>query len=98
MTTKEHIFLKLAEECSEVQHRVLKLLQFGDDEIQEGHTENNLQRLMAEINDLRSVVTILEGRKLIPIATQDELAEAYFEKSAKIEKYLQISRERGLVT
>lgn len=96
MTRKEHLFLKLVEECAEVQQRVSKLLQFGEHEIQTGQAADNISRLHAEVKDLVAVLILLEeyGLPSIALATAPENVAA---KRERIEKYLQLSMQRGLV-
>src|SRR5438045_1962835 len=97
MTHKDHLFLKLAEECAEVQHRVCKIMQFGPEDIQDGQDQTNLHRLLLQINDLRAVLLILEGRNLIPECSALEIYAHHFEKNRKIKKYLELSEKLGMV-
>jgi hypothetical protein len=97
MTRQEHLFLKLMEECAEVQHRVSKLLQFGSDEIQEGQSSNNSQRLRAELDDLFSTTRLLEEDGLIIKRSVVESDKHLEYKRERINKYLKISQSRGKV-
>src|SRR3990167_3493522 len=97
MNRKEHLFLKLMEECAEVQQRVSKLLQFGPDEIQEGHTKTNMERLRFEINDVLAVLFYLETRGLLTTNKVFELGNHIDMKRDKIDKYLELSEKLGTV-
>lgn len=95
MNLEQFYLLKLAEECSEVAQRALKQMQFGKNEIQKDQALTNSMRLRAELNDLLSVIKILEEMSEIPHAY--DLDEYITKKRAKLEKYLEYSRELGLV-
>lgn len=97
MTRYEHLFLKLSEECAEVQQRISKLLQFGAGESEPGQELTNAERLRAEVNDLLSVIALLEGNGYLRWQTDADLREHKLAKAAKIEKYLTYSEELGLV-
>ena len=98
MMSMEQFFLtKLVEECAEVQQRALKQMQFGREEIQEGQTEENRNRLRAEVDDLLSVIFMNEYMGNIPTISDLEKDARYGKKWERIQKYLKISRERGHV-
>lgn len=82
MDRAEHLYLKLVEECSEVQHRVLKLLQFGLGEKEPGQNLTNIERLGNEINDVLTVIEMLEdnGYIFIDRANFNEYAKTKMEK------------------
>ncbi len=98
MTKEELLFVKLIEECAEVQQRASKLLQFGYDESQCTAPTNlrrvdqvpkgtNKERLQEEISDLCSVIELLGFR----YPTKDEVLQ----KLQKIEKYAAYSTKLG---
>ena len=99
MNMPELLFLKLMEECAEVQQCAAKLLQFGPDESQPTAPRNlggenppggtNRERLQAEILDLCAVVHLLGFR----YPTIEEIST----KETKIERYLTYSKECGTV-
>lgn len=97
LTQSEHLFIKLAEEADEVGQRVMKLLQFGPNEVQSGHDRTNVERLRDEVNDLLTVVYMLEERKLLPSNGENEIWRHVRGKEAKISKYLTLSVKLGLV-
>ena len=70
-------------------------MQFGKNEIQKDQALTNSMRLRAELNDLLSVIKILEEMSEIPHAY--DLDEYITKKRAKLEKYLEYSRDLGLV-
>jgi NTP pyrophosphatase (non-canonical NTP hydrolase) len=92
----EHLLACLAEECAEVSQRVSKALRFGLDEVQPGQGENNRDRISEELNDLFAVANILmEEGILLPNASLSGIVIAA--KRAKIEKFMAISREQGVL-
>ena len=52
LTNRDYLLTKLMEECGEIIQRAAKIQRFGLEEIQDGHSENNQQRLQAELTDL----------------------------------------------
>ena len=97
MNRKEHLFLKLMEECAEVQQRVSKLLQFGPDEVQNGQIQTNMERLRFEINDVIAVIRLLEDTGNLICNGPFVLGNHEVAKRAKTEKYLKLSESLGLV-
>jgi hypothetical protein len=91
---QEYWLTKLAEECDEVGQRVMKALQFSLDEVQPGQTDTNRQRIEAELRDLLSVAALLIRKGILTSAlypSEDQIQT----KAAKIEKFMEISFERG---
>ena len=96
MTTHEHLYLKLMEECAEVQQRASKLLQFGSEESQPGDYQTNEMRLREELNDLLTVIDMVEQRGFM-MNGPERLHQHMDEKRQKIAKYLAYSQELGCV-
>jgi hypothetical protein len=89
MLTREQYLLDcIQEECAETSQRASKALRFGLDEIQPGQELDNRQRLEYELSDLLTVCHML-GIKVN--------ADPNPGKIAKVEKYMKLSRERGIV-
>lgn len=65
LSETEHLLTCLAEECSEVAHRVSKALRFGLKEIEPGKTADNATRIAAEVTDLLAIVDMLEERGVL---------------------------------
>ena len=98
MTEKESLYLQLSEECSEVSHRISKLLRFGPDEVQEGNTiETNSERLRYEINDALAVLRLLEEYGYVNKPSTQELQEHYLMKREKVIRYLNYSKSLGII-
>ena len=93
----DYLLVKLAEECAEVQQRVMKLLQFGPGEVQEGQDKTNLKRLRDEVNDLVAVIDICEGAGALPTLSFGMQPNLTVDKAAKMKKYLELSRRLGRV-
>jgi hypothetical protein len=96
MNRSEHLLTCLAEECAEVGQRVSKALRFGLAEVQPGQPLNNAQRIAAEVKDVLSVAAILERHGLLTdyLPTAGEIGA----KEAKIERFMTIAREQGVLT
>lgn len=97
MKREDVLLLKLAEECAEVQQRAAKLLQFGRLEVEPGQMFCNARRLRDEVNDLLTVIEMLEQENLLLISSPEELAVHKEEKRKKIERYLTYSQQLGVV-
>lgn len=85
----------LMEECNETAQRASKAIRFGVNEIQEGQTLTNAERISYEFNDILAVMHMLNKAGLI-----DKIIDppAIVLKKVKVEKWLQYSKECGTVT
>jgi len=92
----EHLLSCLAEECCEVGQRVSKALRFGLDEIQAGQDQTNAERIADELDDLIAVARILQGEKALPEFMPTQIS--ILMKQAKIEKFMAISRNEGVLS
>ena len=97
MSNEQHLLLKLIEECAEVQQRASKYMQFGGQETQTGHIDDNTTRLVMEINDLICTIALLSEENILPTPNADDLRAWYERKVEKIEKYRRYSQELGYV-
>jgi hypothetical protein len=97
MNENQYLLIKLAEECAEVAQRAIKQVQFGKNEIEPGQNLTNGRRLLLELNDLQSLVEILEDEDEIPTQSYMDWKLARQEKRDKIDKYKQYSRKLGLL-
>lgn len=99
MTYEDHLLVCLAEECNEVAHRVAKALRFGLGEVQAGQNLTNAERIVEEMRDLRAVFSMLQVNGVFAKHAKyytDIDGEAYLDaKSAKIHRYMKISRAQG---
>lgn len=98
MKLSQYMLMKLSEECAEVAHRASKQIQFGPEQAQKGHTETNKQRLKGELLDLLAVSRVLVSLDQIDPLSDQEQNDAFYAKIAKMDKYLQISKELGEIT
>lgn len=93
MKTQHFLLLKLMEECSEVAQRASKTIQFGYDEVQEGQDKTNRERLHAELDDLVSMIHILNSATgLGYVFKKAAVAQA---KSNKLQKFYKYSQQLG---
>lgn len=93
MKRQDHLLWILAEECAEVAHRASKAARFGIDEVKPGESLTNEDRLLAELNDLLAVVEMLQADGIVRAVAFDRNLIA--EKKARVERYLEYSRECG---
>lgn len=97
MNIRDYWHIKLAEECAEVQHRCMKVLQYGPDETQPGHTHDNETRLRAELLDLLSVIDLMQMAGAIGVIGEAELNHARNLKREKLAKYFKLSFNLGRI-
>lgn len=97
MHLRDFLLIKLMEEAAEVQQRASKLIQFGPEEIQQGYTLNNAQRLREEWKDLQSVMRLMVEGGIVEPFTLEEFDTALEAKRAKLDKYLKLSYSYGMV-
>lgn len=98
MTRQEHLLTIAMEECDEVSQRISKAKRFGMSEIQPGQSWTNMERIIAEFNDL---VTVLAMANVLDIDHEGTLsidAMLQGEKERKVEKYLAYSAKCGTLT
>lgn len=92
MTRQEHLLTIAMEECAEVAQRISKAARFGLDEVQPGQAFTNRERVAQEFSDLVAVLDMLDP-KLTAVS-----GEEMEDKVRKVEKYLKLSAEYGLLT
>jgi len=97
MNILDYWHVKLAEEAAEVQHRCMKILQYGPVEVQDGHEYNNTTRLQKEIFDLLSVITLMEQAGAIEKISGQDLELAREAKRMKLRKYFKLSFDLGRI-
>lgn len=93
MSYEEYLLTKLAEECCEVAQRATKAQCFGLAEVQPGQSLNNAERIMDELEDVRVIVEMLREQGALSFGPIDP--ERFAAKRAKVERYMQYSREQG---
>ena len=96
MNRTEHLLVCLAEECDEVGQRVSKALRFGLTEVQEGQPLSNADRIFEEMRDLWSVLEILQDDGVLPALGMS--SADVDRKRAKIERFMAISRDQGVLS
>jgi NTP pyrophosphatase (non-canonical NTP hydrolase) len=94
MTRTEHLLTILAEECAEVAQRASKALRFGPHEKQPGQDYTNLERIEAEMADLLGAYLMIADETKGMYQPETLLGMRNLKK-AKVEKFLNYSRECG---
>lgn len=89
--------VKLGEECNEVAHRCAKILQYGPEEVQDGHASDNADRLRDELLDLIAVIDLMQKAGAIAPISKNEMETAREAKRAKLRKYYNLSFELGRI-
>ncbi len=92
MNLEQLILLKLAEECNEVGQECSKIMQFGMDEVYEPIGISNRERLKRELQDLFSIVQILNEDFDLGFEHSKEHVQI---KRAKFMHYAQYSKSLG---
>lgn len=98
MNVNEHAWLKLMEESAEVSQRVSKIMQFGPDEKEPGQDLTNLERLKLEILDTHASVHRLQCLGQLPSFVGVDVYDHITRKEKKVEHYLRLSKQLGMVT
>lgn len=96
LTRGQALLIKLAEECNEVAQEIAKLLWFGANEICPGQPYTNAERVARELADMMGVISILIQNNLIDKKIVYDVS-LHLQKIEKVAKYLQISRECGVL-
>lgn len=96
MTRQEHLLIILAEECAEIAQRASKALRFGMEEVQQGQTATNWQRIIDEFADLSCMMGMLG----FPKNRKEELVFTISatDKQHKVENFLEYSKSCGTLT
>lgn len=95
MNKKEYLLTCLAEEAGEIQQAVSKALRFGLDDVHPCGTQNNHDKLNAEIADLAAIAQMLADEGFVKRIPYNEILELFDKKRAKVQKYMEISHELG---
>jgi hypothetical protein len=109
LTMEQYLLTCLAEEAAEISEESAKLvklatkaLRFGLDEVQEGQDKTNIERIVGvlglmcyELNDLIAILEELGYDNLVFQQIGDR--EAIEAKKKKLDKYMVISKARGIV-
>ena len=88
MNRREYLLLLLMEECAEIQHRISKMLRFGDIT----PYANNRLELNIEFNDLLAVIDLLYSDTNVELERNEDLIN---QKLEKINHYIKDSIEAG---
>ena len=97
MSYDQVLYLKLIEECAEVQQRASKSMQFGADDIQSGQALTNKVRLQAEVNDLRATIQFMVENGLLSEYTTLGWKQFVEARRARMGQYIEYARRRGHV-
>lgn len=99
MNRAEHIIETLGEEGAEVAQRTSKANRFGLREIQPEQPHNNAQRIQEEVYDLLGTYGMAVSEGLLPPLdlSPENMRLVTARKSAKIERFMEISRQQGVL-
>jgi len=93
MNRLQYLLLLAAEEGSEVAQAATKAMRFGTQEVYKVTGLSNEARLQAEFNDILAVMELLNEEGLVLYRNEDMIKE----KKAKVEKFMQYSKDLGIV-
>lgn len=95
MNIKQLLLVKLMEECAEVQQICSKTVRFGTKESYNCESGTNIERLESELLDILAVLMCLklEGVITLPSFNDPKMDE----RIARIDKYMEYSRELGIL-
>ncbi len=94
ISTEQILLIQIMEECAEVQQAISKYLRFGSDEVYPETNMTNKQRLDEEIDDLYGLIN--EAFRINLISPRNK--ENQYLKAEKFYKYLEYSKQLGIVT
>lgn len=92
MNKEQYLFMKIAEECSELSQIALKTAQFGLDSCHPDTGKSNLKRLQEEYTDVLAVLEMAVEETNVPFVIGDIEA-----KKRKVNHFYSISKEIGKV-
>lgn len=93
MNRKEHLLIKLSEECNELGKAVSKSLLFGLDDGYPESDRTNAQDIKDELNDLFAVAEMLCSEGL-DLKLDNEKIKA---KKVKVERWMKYAQERKIL-
>lgn len=98
MKRHEMLLTIVSEECAEIQQAVSKMLRFGGNATHPDFPEKtNEMQVIEEYYQLEGVMKMLFDEGILYPNTLIERAKIWDEKKYKVEKYLCISRNLGLL-
>lgn len=91
----DYLLVKLAEEAGEMAQDALKAVELGLTTVEPGKTLSNAQRLSGELIDVLAVLEMLADEGVELRTEGAALDEGIDRKKAKVEAYMQASRDLG---
>lgn len=99
MMKNENIAITAMEECSEVAQAISKVLRFGVNEyLSKEDKSTHGENVLYEFYQLQAVIEYLQHVGFLPKFNEQEIKMIKTHKITKMEKYQQISIDRGLCT
>lgn len=95
MSYEQFLLMKLSEEASEISQIALKTMQFGMEEQCPGLLLNNKERIHEELNDLYGIIDMLNTSFNFNYEINKEAVK---NKKIKVLKYLEYSKNLGMVS
>ena len=95
MNRQEYLLVCLGEECDEVALQASKALRFGMGDHEPGKIATNETRILQELSDLMAVVEMLQESGAIRRYDEGEQRGQIIAKKARVEHFMNYSREKG---
>ena len=98
MNRKQMLRMLMMEELMEVAQNISKCIRFTDDHAHYEHS--NIERVRAELIDFFTLVEMIEreeGIVFMPNSNTEEYRKMSLDKKYRVEKYLSISKEMGVL-
>lgn len=98
MQKDQHLWLKLAEECTKLAHMALKVHQFGPTQVHPTGKDNNITRAAREMLDVVAIVQMLRDDcklDLTSVFSESDTNNHILNKKRKIYKYYELTKQLG---
>ncbi|MEI5995007.1 hypothetical protein [Candidatus Enterococcus mansonii] len=98
MRKNEYLALVAIEECAEIQQALSKAIRFGfDDHHPSRADKTNEEEMLTEFYQLSAMIEELQRQGIIEGFTQEKIEKVKQNKIEKVYKYMEYSKENGLL-
>ena len=97
MNKEQYLLTCLMEECAELSFACSKAIRFGMNSDFMGKRPKSHEQINIEINDVQALIHMLHTEGFLPLIPWADTHNQRWEKEGKVEKWMQVSRELGIV-